>query len=125
MQFEFISQLGNTRMLFNESNFNDQVNATFKLVFKTLGGKPNFLINGDKQWRFPDHITSQTISEVIHNTCFVCGGLMKDSTALQNQLISFDDFGNDSGSRGTTQSRVDTPKQINVRKCSECGHSHT
>jgi len=46
------------------------------------------------------------IQTIIRNTCFVCGGLMKDSTAFQNTLVSSNDFGDDAGSRGTTQSRV-------------------
>lgn len=125
MQFAFISKLGNTRMLFNASDLNDQVNAAFKTKFETIGGQRSFIIQGIGRWKFPDHITSQVIQEIIHNTCFVCGGLMINSTALQNQLVSFDDFGNDSGLRGTTQSRVEHPKQIQVRKCSQCGHSHT
>lgn len=53
--------------------------------------------NNPIEWTFPYHITGQIIQEIIHNTCFMCGGLMKDSTAIK----------------------------VNVRKCSQCGHSHT
>lgn len=79
----------------------------------------------DASYLFPSFITSQVIQEIIRNTCFECGGLMKDSTAFQNTNVSFDDFGNDAGLRGTTQSRVGQAQQINVRKCTSCGHSHT
>lgn len=125
MQFEFISAREHNRMLFNESDYDDQVNATFTNMFKKLGGIRNFLINGTRQWIFPSCVTSQIISEIIRNTCFVCGGLMKDAQALQNTLVSSNDFGNDANSRGTTQSRVGPATIKNVRKCTQCGHSHT
>lgn len=57
----------------------------------------------DASYLFPSFITSQVIQEIIHNTCFVCGGLMQDSE-VQNGGIS---------------------PAIKVRKCSSCGHSHT
>jgi len=89
-----------------------------------LGGKQ--AVEGQSDiWLLPTFVTSQVIEEIIHNTCFVCGGLMKDSTAFLNDCVSFDDFGNDAGQRGTTQSRVGEAKQVKVRKCSSCGHSHT
>ena len=50
---------------------------------------------------------------------------MEDSTAYINTIVSFDDFGNDAGERGTTVSRCGPVKIIKVRKCSACGHSHT
>lgn len=91
--------------------------------FERLGG----VMIGPKasDWTFPSFITSEVLSEVIHNTCYECGGLMKDSTAFQNTLVSSDDFGNDAGERGSTQSRVGEARQIKVRKCSSCGHSYT
>lgn len=91
-------------------------------AFQRIGGtsKDNAAI-----WEFPLFISSEVIKEIIHNTCFVCGGLMQNGEALQNTLVSFDDFGNDAGQRGTTQSRVGEPKILQVRKCSSCGHSHT
>ena len=76
-------------------------------------------------WEFPKNVNSETIKIIIRNTCFVCGGLMKDSVAYQNTIVSFPDFGKDAGSRGTTQSRVGEAIIIDVRKCVDCGHSHT
>lgn len=107
MQFEFISKLGNTRMLFNESDFNDQVNAAFKTKFETIGGQRNFIIQGIRQWKFPDHITSQVIQEIIHNTCFVCGGLMKNKM----KMLTYEENPN-------SLTKI-------IRMCSQCGHSHT
>ena len=48
---------------------------------------------------------------------------MKEGVALENTLISSDDFGNDAGTRGTTQSRIGPAKIIKVYKCSTCGQS--
>ena len=75
--------------------------------------------------RFPSFITSQVLQEVIHNTCFVCGGLMKDSTALDNTYVTSVDFPGETNLRGCTQSKIGYPVMKNVRKCSSCGHSHT
>ena len=124
MQFELTHNVRQNIVYvkFSFNSFKIPVIQSFENSFARIGGKfqPEY---GD--FKFPIFITSVIISEIIHNTCFVCGGLMTNSTAFQNTLVSFNDFGNDSESRGTTQSRVGTPKQINVRKCSECGHSHT
>lgn len=75
--------------------------------------------------RFPAFITSEVLEQVIHNTCFVCGGLMQDGVALENTWVSFDDFGGDAGQYGTTCSKIGQPVMKQVRKCSSCGHSHT
>lgn len=81
----------------------------------------------DYSWRFPLCITSEVLSEVIHNTCFVCGGLMKNGQAIQEgkMFVSSYDSGVD-----TYQGQIEYPnpndsKVIKVRKCSACGHSHT
>jgi hypothetical protein len=55
------------------------------------------------------------------NICNKCNS--KPSMALVNTLVSFDDFGNDAGKRGSTQSRVGVAKLVNVQKCVNCGHS--
>ncbi len=67
------------------------------VILCRIGGE----LQGDFSWNFPMFITSQVIKEIIHNTCFKCGGLMKNG----EQLESF------------------PPKQ--VRRCTTCGHSHT
>ena len=92
-----------------------------KETFARIGGE----FQNDYTFDFPLFITSDIISEIIHNTCFVCGGLMRDGRAFDNTYVSFDDFGNDAGKRGSTQSKVGPAKIVNVRKCTECGHSHT
>lgn len=86
-----------------------------------LGGK----LVGKATWEFSFPISLHVIKEIIRNTCFVCGGLMKDSTALDNTIVSFNDFGNDAGQRGSTQSKTGEAVIKKVRKCSSCGHSHT
>lgn len=55
--------------------------------------------------------------------CRECGCIGKPSKALLNQLVSFDDFGNDAGKRGTTQSRHGEAKEVDCLKCPNCGHS--
>lgn len=57
--------------------------------------------------------------------CIVCGSIMKPGIAMQNSLISFSDFGQDEGQRGTTQSRTGKPAFVLVNKCQKCGHSIT
>ena len=74
-------------------------------------------------WTFPSYITSEVIQEVIRNTCFVCGGLMKDSTAFKNQDII--EIPNGLSMTSHVYSNAGEAKQIKVRKCSSCGHSHT
>lgn len=124
MQFELNHNVGNSYVTirFNTLQFKQAVRESFFDSFKRIGGIVSI---GDLGWNFPLFINSETISEIIRNTCFVCGGQMYNSTALQNSLVSFDDFGNDAGQRGSTQSRVGDAIQINVRKCINCGHSHT
>lgn len=90
-------------------------------IFKYMGANQC----DSTSYLFPNNLNSDIISELIRNTCFECGGLMKDSIAFQNSLVSFNDFDNDFGSRGTTQSYSGPAKQVQVRKCSQCGHSHT
>ena len=75
------------------SCMHDAVISSFYNKFEYLGGKS---YNSTNIWTFPSCVTSQIISEIIRNTCFMCGGLMKDGQVF-----------------------------INVRKCSQCGHSHT
>ena len=55
--------------------------------------------------------------------CKECGCIGKPSKALLNQLVSFDDFGNDADRRGTTQSRHGEAKEVDCLKCPNCGHS--
>lgn len=128
MQFKMNHKVGTAYSTVKFQGFtklNNKAYETLMNTFEKLGLQVEVLITQDRIYKFPSFITSEVIKEVIHNTCFVCGGLMKDSTAFQNTLVSSDDFGNDSGQRGTTQSRVGKPQYLKVRKCSSCGHSHT
>lgn len=89
--------------------------------FERLGG----IMVGPKasNWTFPKHITSEVLQEIIRNTCFVCGGLMKDSTAFKNEDIVEIPSGLSMTSH--VYENAGEAKQIKVRKCTSCGHSHT
>lgn len=92
--------------------------------FERIGGKCTDLL---KDWTFPVFISSQVIQEIIHNTCFICGGLMKDSTAMLQGKCHVKSYDN---AIDTYQGTIEYPdnnstRQIKVRKCSSCGHSHT
>mgnify|MGYP000916018169 CR=1 FL=1 len=92
-------------------------------VFERIGGK--FIGFETDIWEFPNSVTTALVATIFENTCFKCGGLMTDGQAIQNSLVSSEDFGGDAGENGTTQTRTGPPKIIAVRKCSKCGHSHT
>lgn len=99
--------------------------ANMKIVFERLGGK--MTDNSYLNWLFPSFITSEVIQEVIHNTCFVCGGLMKDGTAIQNGKILVSSY---DSAVDTYEGEIEYPDAnnhfvIKVRKCTSCGHSHT
>lgn len=76
-------------------------------------------------WTFPVFVSFDLLNEVIKNTCFKCGGVMINGYALDNTWVSFDDFGNDAESRGTTMTKQGDPVLKKVRKCASCGHSHS
>lgn len=59
-----------------------------------------------------------------NNNCKKCNGSMKESKVLLNSLVSFSDFGNDVGQRGTTQSRNGNANLVDCLKCENCGHSY-
>lgn len=124
MEFTFKHKVNESKVTITFGEFKINWNALSELqkTFYKIGGE---LTDVKNQFTFPVFVTPQVIEEIVYNTCFECGGLMKDSTALQNSLVSFDDFGQDGKEKGATQSRVGTPNIINVRKCIACGHSHT
>ena len=104
----------------NLDDLPEKVRFSLISVFTKLEG----FVDIYSEWIFPDYIFPQAIETIIKNTCFKCGGSMKPSKSFLNEMVSFDDFGNDAGERGTTQSPVGEPKLINVNKCSCCGHSY-
>lgn len=120
MQFTYEHYIGEEFYRFH-ANFNGIKPIALdnlKHSFHKLGGKEDI---EKAWWYFPLHISSQVLEEVIHNTCFMCGGLMKDSTAMVDQEFEFehDVYGT------VTQQVPGYAKQLKVRKCSSCGHSHT
>lgn len=99
--------------LFSNTKFKQTIIDQMSFLFNRIGGT----IQEDYSWNFPTFVSSNLLKEIIHNTCFVCGGLMKDSTAYKNDDILHNEriVWKDSG----------IARQIKVRKCSSCGHSHT
>lgn len=86
-------------------------------VFERIGG----VMQADYfNWHFPLFSTS-FISTIIKNTCFVCGGLMKDSTAFKN----YDLYAPYSKDRQKVFKNAGEAQLLKVRKCTSCGHSHT
>lgn len=65
------------------------------------------------------------LKEIIHNTCFKCGGIMTEGVALENTWTSSEDFGGDKGSYGTTMSKNGPALMVKVKKCADCGNSHS
>ena len=78
-------------------------------------------------WIFPLFINRQIIEEIVHNTCFVCGELMKDGQAIQEGKMYVSSFDNaiDTYQGEIEYSNPQDSKVIKVRKCIACGHSHT
>lgn len=124
MQFESNQTVGQTtkRVIFD---FFDKLKypakAKFRELFWYLGGR--FIRGQRDSWEFPNHVSNETISKIIHNTCFVCGGLMKDSAALQNQDVI--EISNGLSMTSHVYSNAGKAQLVKVRKCIECGHSHT
>lgn len=129
MQFTYEHKAGEkfATVKFVGDIFKLKVTESFELSFQRIGGKylPEESTVDCSLWRFPSWISSSTIYEIISNTCYECGGLMKDGEAFDNAYVSSNDFGNDAGSRGTTMSKSGQAELVKVRKCISCGHSHT
>ncbi len=114
MQFEINHQIGTNYSIVTFKTFG---HGSIGNVFKRLGGiEEDWYV-----WIFPNYITSEVLKEVIRNTCFVCGGLMKDSIAFQNQDV----IEIPNGLSMTSHVFKGEAQQIKVRKCMTCGHSHT
>lgn len=104
MQFEMNHKVGaDYSIVILQGHLSAKVLESMFSVFEKLGGES--IENTWDKWKFPKHITSQVIEEVIRNTCYVCGGLMKDDYHEEMK---------DSIKYSTA-----------IRKCSSCGHSHT
>lgn len=124
MQFEMNRKVGtdySTVKFYNISKLKEEAREKFYTTLSKLG----MTFGVGEEILFPKCITAEVIQEVIRNTCYECGGLMKDSKAFDNTYVSFDDFGNDAGQIGVTQSKSGKARLISVRKCTNCGHSHT
>ena len=88
--------------------------------FEKIGGQ---MKNTFMYWTFPAFVTRPLIEEIIRNTCFVCGGLMRDGIAIQNGILKAS--GDRENNGYTPYPDANNHSVINVRKCTVCGHSHT
>lgn len=106
MQFEMHKKYGElyTSLTFKPHKVQGQALVSVIETLLRLGGKMGDTVS---EWKLPYGITKEAIQQVIANTCFVCGGLMKDSERIGNL---------------TTELPV---KKVKIRRCSICGHSHT
>ncbi|MEY2703857.1 MAG: hypothetical protein RLY43_2496 [Bacteroidota bacterium] len=126
MQFTFDSYIGEkfNRCYFNSDNFKFLVIESFETSFQRIGGEFQPEMGC---WTFPKNVHSHIIELIIHNTCFVCGGLMKDGVALQQGKVIAESY---DSAMDTYLGEIEYPynkdtKLIKVRKCQACGHSHT
>lgn len=108
-----------TAGIFDSTKFKVPVIESFKNSFQRIGGK----LQDDYFWKFPPYINLDIIQEIIYNTCFVCGGLMKDSTAFKNQDII--EIPNGLSMTSHVYQNTGEARKLKVRKCISCGHSHT
>ena len=124
MQFEMNHKVGTDYSTVNfEATVKFEATLKFDVFeilihhFERLGG----IMVGPKasNWTFPKHITSEVLQEVIRNTCFVCGGLMEDGVAIVDHKYVQTDAGKELWKNSKFA------KQVSVRKCTVCGHSHT
>ena len=62
---------------------------SLELSFERLGGEYMPEMSGEHGiiFKFPAFVSAGTLHEIIRNTCFECGGLMKDGIAIQNQIL--------------------------------------
>lgn len=100
MQFKTSFKSGQLIVKFNEDDYYKHKQIFLDSLMESLkkiGGKYTFNL----VWEFPIFVASGVIEEIIHNTCFECGGLMGDTWASDNV------------------------NSIHIRKCTACGHSHT
>lgn len=125
MKFEIIHELNTPtiKVVFDYSKLSMAAITKFNHLLIKLGGKQK--ITEEVHWQFPNFITEAVLEEVIKNTCFKCGGLMTSGLALDNTWTSSDDFGGDKGSHGTTMSKNGPAVIVKVRKCADCGNSHS
>ena len=96
MQFQFneTSRTNDIQLDFTKLNFKAQDSLT--ISFLRIGG----VSQSYEYMEFPLFINQSIIEQIIHNTCFVCGGLM---TSLERKIEPV----------------------MRIRICQSCGHSHT
>jgi len=122
MQFKTSFKSGQLIVKFNEDDYHKHKQIFLDSLMESLkkiGGKYTFNL----VWEFPMFVASGVIEEIIHNTCFECGGLMGDSTAFKNDDLV--EIPNGLSMTSHIYSGAGKARQIKIRKCTACGHSHT
>lgn len=122
MQFEIKHQSEDHSLIVFKGdmiNMKQQTVNSFKNYFERIGGE----VSDIGIWRFPRFVTPELLQEIIHNTCFECGGLMGDSTAFKNDDLV--EIPNGLSMTSHIYSGAGKARQIKIRKCTACGHSHT
>jgi hypothetical protein len=112
MQFDYSHKIGSDYATVAFRPHRVKGNALYELcsTFLKLGGE----MEGDvSHWKFPHYITTDILLLVIDNTCFNCGGLMKDAIVKVKIPTTF---------RGEI---AHYEQDVEVRQCSTCKHSHT
>jgi hypothetical protein len=100
--------------------FKLKATESLELSMERLGGEFQPDLTSEKAivWKFPSYIHSNSIEEILKNTCFECGGLMENGTVIRNQEVRvLTDNGYIPYPEGPA-----TVQQC--RKCTSCGHSH-
>lgn len=102
MKFEIQVGTDYSTVRFHPHNVKGMALLSIIETLMRIGGEMGDTVS---DWTFPMWTTRHTINQVIRNTCFVCGGLMKDDYHEETKgAIKFNTA---------------------IRKCSSCGHSHT
>ncbi len=118
MQFELSAYLGRKPLVVVEFTgalyrLPHAACSSLILSLNRIGGKVDHEGNSCI-FTFPVFVTRPMIEEIIHNTCFVCGGLMQNAILLEN------------GKHCISEEKANTSNNSKaIRKCSSCGHSHT
>lgn len=122
MQFDYFSKAGMPVVKVEfKNNLSAKVWYVLFDVFERLGGKQ--LGDNIDNWEFPSHITAEVLHTAIHNTCFVCGGLMKEGTAI-HQASGYVSTEFRGALAKIEYKNMGEPRIVQGRKCSICGHFH-
>ncbi len=101
------------RIITFKNNYSSEANHVIQDSFKRIGG----ILTKDDKWIFPYELSLRVIESIIHNTCPICGGIVKKSKMLQNAIVTLVYFG------GSTKPQYGTANINKVLKCTSCRNS--